>query len=209
MLNFVIFVIFVNTSVAQINLLKQKTSSDSVWQTAASILTKLLLLGVLALVGFYGWQFIQIGKIEQKITAAQLAISQAQQSVATITNRDELYTRQAQLQQQEGLVSKHLYFSNLFPALARVTLREASYNSITATKEGQLDIQVMVPDLLTVDKFLQVFDRPEFNVNFNNLRIGSVQKNTEGSPTGYSFDARFNFNPALLQYQDPKKANGQ
>ncbi len=138
-----------------------------------------------------------------------MAISQAQQTVSGVNNRDELYTRQAQLQQFDGLIGKHLYWSNLFPALAKVTLKQASFTSISATKDGQLDVAVSVPDLLAVDKFLQVFDRPEFNANFNNLRIGAVGKIVSGGQTAYSFDARFNFNSSLLQYQDPSKLSGQ
>ncbi len=186
---------------AQINLLKQKTSIDSVWQMTTSVLVKLLAVAFLAMLGFYGWQFYKINKIAAQEISDQQEISTAQQSAGAITNREELYTRQAQLSEQSGLIQKHLYWSQLFPALAKVTFKKASYTAIQLTKEGQLTLKVTVPDLYSIDKFFDVYNQPEFNENFYNLRIGSFQKSEGDEKEGYSFDARFDFNTGLLRYE--------
>src|SRR6185503_10547295 len=99
----------------QINLLKQKSASENFLQVFPAIVVKLLAVGVLALGGYYGWQFIVIKNINKQILDEQRRISAAESKVKDVGNRDELYTRQSQLQQLDGLISKHIYWSNLFP----------------------------------------------------------------------------------------------
>lgn len=191
---------------AQINLLKQKTTNEAFWSILPSIMAKLLGVGVVALIGYYIWLFITLGSIGKQIVSEQQAMVAAQQKASNVFNRNEVYTRQAQLQQLSGLIGKHFYWSNLFPALAKVTLKNASYGSLTATKEGSLTLSVKVPDLVSVDKFLQVFDQPDFSKNFNNLRLGAFRKlqndPVTGQSSGYQFDVLMNFNPEVIQFNN-------
>jgi len=186
---------------AQINLLKQKTSSQNFWEFFPSLMVKILFLVVLAVIGYYVWLYLQIRSTENSIAEEKQASSLAGQGVKDVANRDEIYTRQAQLQQLDGLISKHLYWSYIFPALAKVTLKQAGYSSITVTSAGQISLSVTVADFDSIDKFIQVFDQPEFSQNFNNLKVGAFHK--EGDNAGYAFDAVLNFNKAIMNYQEP------
>jgi hypothetical protein len=193
---------------AQINLLKQKTPLENFWQFLPGLVAKLLLVGFLVLVGYYLWQFRLLSQANQQISDDQQAIARAESSVAGITNRDEIYTRQAQLQQLNGLIGKHIYWSTLFPVLAKATLKKAAYSTLSANKDGSIILSVAVPDLESMDKFIQVFNQPEYYANFMNLRVGAFTKVAVNGKPGYSFDARMSFNPALLEAAtEPPKAN--
>jgi cell division protein FtsL len=186
---------------AQINLLKQKTASQNFWEILPSLLVKILVLVVVVIIGYYGWLYLQINSINKSIAQEQKDFSEAGQQVNAITSRNEIYTRQAQLQQLNSLIGKHLYWSNIFPVLAEVTLKKASYSSIKITKDGTLTLSVTVPDLDSVDKFIQVFDQPEFYKNFSNLKLGAFHQIGNNQP-GFQFEAVLDFSQSILKYQD-------
>ncbi len=185
---------------AQINLLKQKKTSGSFLEFLPRLLVRIMLVVVLAMAGYYGWQFIKVGQISREIFAAQASINQAAADAGQVPNREEVYARQAQLQAFNSIVGNHLYWSGLLPALANITLKDAVYSNLQATKDGSITVSVEVPDLDSIDKFLQVFDLPEFVQNFNNLKLGAFHKQQSGNQTAYGFDAQFNFNQSLLRY---------
>lgn len=194
---------------AEINLLKQKGSSSSFITSLPGLVAKLLILGLIGLVGYYGWLFVDDNKTSNDLATAQAQIAQDQQQVSSVSDRQELYVRQQQLQQVNNLSTKHLYWSYLLPALAKVTFNSAAYSNIQATKDGDITVSVTVPDLESIDKFIQVFDLPEFTKNFNNLRMGAFHKSSDGDKTVYTFDAQFNFNPSLLKLPNSTSPSGQ
>jgi len=193
---------------AQINLLKQKTVSQNFWERFPSLLVKILIFVVVVLIGYYAWLYLQVYNVEKSIAQEQRDLSVAGQQVSSIGNRNEIYTRQAQLQQLDGLISKHLYWSHIFPVLANVTLKKSSYSSIKITKDGIINLSVTVPDLDSVDKFIQVFDQPEFYQNFSNLKLGAFHQ-AGGNQPGFQFEATLDFNQAILKYQAPGSKSPQ
>ena len=184
-------------------------------ESLPSLLVKILALVLLGLIIYYAWIFVAIGQVKDKIGKEQQAIADAQAKANAVPNREQIYTRQAQLQQLDTLVANHPYWSQIFPALAKVTLKKADYSTIQVSKEGELTMTVSVPSLQDIDKFLQVFDQPEFNKNFNNLRMGSFHKVQDSAAPGqqaatqYTFDVKMNFNPALLRYQPDNASSTQ
>lgn len=189
----------------QINLLKQKTVYQNFWEFFPPFLVKFLILVVLILAGFYVWKFVQAKNLDAQIQNEQQSLSDMTKKAGNVPNRDEIYTRQIQLSQFNQLLSKHLYWSNFLPALAKATLKSATYSSISMTKDGSLMLTATVPDLDSVDEYLQVFDQPEIYTNFYNLRMGAFRKVETAGGESYQFDAQLNFNPGLLQYQDNNK----
>lgn len=186
---------------AQINLLKQKTASQSFWEFFPSLMVKILAVAVVGVGAYYVWLYVQVGKADKGI-AEQQALALAAQRSMDVANRDEIYTRQAQLAQLDRLIGKHLYWSNIFPPLAKATLKKASLSSIKVSKNATVTLSVSVPDLDSVDKFIQIFDQPEFNKNFSNLKLGAFHKTATEPPT-YEFEAILDFNKSILNYQAP------
>src|SRR6185503_8986060 len=109
----------------QINLLKQ-TATKSPLPTG-KISAWVMLLVLVGSLGYYGFLFIQLKTANADITSLQSQISTDQQAAATIPNKNELFTRQLQLKSLDGLISKHVYWSQVLPSLAQVTLKTASY----------------------------------------------------------------------------------
>ena len=52
---------------------------------------------VLALVGLYVWKFVQAKNVAKQIIAEQQLVSDITQKAGSVSGRDEIYTRQAQL----------------------------------------------------------------------------------------------------------------
>ncbi len=192
---------------AQINLLKQTESSQHSWDIIPKIFARLFLLVLILLVIYYGWTVFSYGQVEKETVATQKKINDDKIAALSIPKRDEVLTRQLQLKTQEGLVSSHIYFSQLFPELARVTLKTASYSSLQAVADGSMTLNATVPSVDDLDKYLQVFDLPKFNENFSDIKIGGFHKasNLPGGSTALNFSVRMRFNPAVVQYQAPAK----
>jgi len=186
--------------VAQINLLKQQDSTSNFGQFLPGLFVKVLTVAVICLFAYYGWLFLKAKKLVNNISAAEKTISDSKTQAATMPGRDELLTRQAQLKELSGLISKHTYMSQLIPALAKVTLKTAIYTSLKSAGDGNMTLSVALPDMNELDKFLQVFDRPEFSKNFNNLRIGSIHKVQSNGRLYYKFDVIMTYNTSLLNY---------
>jgi len=189
----------------QINLLKQKTSSQVFLDYFPPLMVKILAVAVLVLVGVYVWKYVQARDLAKQIVEEQQAVSDTTQKAGSVPNRNEIYTRQAQLAAYNQLLGKHVYWSAVLPALAKSTLKGASYSSISMTNEGTLTLTVTVPSLDSIDQYLQVFDQPEIYQNFYNLRIGAFRKIETAGGESYQFDAQLDFNPALLEYQSQNK----
>ncbi|PIR96391.1 MAG: hypothetical protein COT92_01335 [Candidatus Doudnabacteria bacterium CG10_big_fil_rev_8_21_14_0_10_42_18] len=186
---------------AQINLLKQKSQSQSLVRVLPSLLVKFFVLILLGILGFYVWMFLETRSLEKEMQKLNGQIIQARQDVAAEEGRSELITRQAQLKELEGLLGEHFYWSRLLPALSQVTLKKAKYSDLAILDRGEISLEVAVPTLEDIDKFLQVFDLPEFYKNFSDIRIGAFHKIPSEDEIVYAFNVIMNYNPGLIEYQ--------
>ncbi len=192
---------------AQINLLKQNTTG-AVTQKIPSLIAKLLGVVFIAAIGYYAWLFFEMRSVERQSKDIEQQISKEKGSIVEVKQRDELLTRQLQLKELGSLMQAHTYWSSLLPELAKVTLKTASYTSIHAANDGELSLVVNVPGVAELDKFLQVFDRSEFNENFSDVSIGSISKTQDQGSLYTTFEVRMKFNPALLRYSEQGRLQG-
>jgi len=153
-----------------------------------------------ALVIYYAWLFFDSKSIDGKITQAQAQIASDQQKVTSIQGRDELLTRQLQIKNLQALIAAHVYWSQLFPELARVTLKTASYTTLKVGLSDDLTLGVTVPSLSDLDKYMQIFDLSQFNQNFSDIRINGFNKVQGVSSTAVQFQVSMTYNPSLIQY---------
>ena len=185
----------------EINLLKQNTSSGSFSDSAPKIFAWVLLLVLICLVGFYVWLYFQSKSIEEQAKTLQQSMANKKKEALEMEERDELLTRQAQLKALTGLVGGHVYWSQLLPEIAEVTLKTASYASLTAGgADGRISLETTVPSLVDLDKFMQVFDLPQFNKNFNDIRIGGFNKAQTKDGSSIKFRVDMKYNPQIIQY---------
>jgi len=185
---------------AQINLLKQqKESTSDILQTVTSISVKVLAFALLAVVMYYGYLYFNARAKTKKISDIQATIAAEQKDLGDPAERSKLFTRQQQLQELMKLVSSHPYWSSLLPVLAKSTLNSANYMKIQALTDGTLSLSVTVPSNEDLDKYLQVFDLPQFYNNFYDIRIGSISKTQVGNTLMTQFDVTMKFNTAILQ----------
>lgn len=184
---------------AQINLLKQKQASSSdALQTITSLVVKFLVALLVGLIAYYAFLLYRTSSEAKKAVSLEQQISDKGKQLASRPERNELLTRQQQLKELNTLVSAHPYWSGMLPAMAKVMLTTANVVSFKALQDGTIAMTVTVPNISDVERFLQVFDLPEFNNNFYNIRIGSLGKSQSGDSLLISFDVRMNYNPALL-----------
>lgn len=114
-------------------------------------------------------------------------------------DRNELVTRQEQLEQLSTLIDKHVYWSYLFPEIARVSLKSAKYTQIKAVSDGNMELDVMLPNYTEVEKFMQIFDLPEYNQQFSNVQIIGIDKIQNGTTIEITLRLRLKFNPNYIK----------
>lgn len=183
---------------AEINLLKTPGVAQNPWQSISTWVVRVLAVGALVVLVYYVYLFIQVGSANKKITQVQTDISKGKAAALSQIGRDELLIRQEQLKDFTDLSSGHAYYSSLLPALAKITLKNAYYTSISVSSDGKLNMQVVVPSLGDLDKFLQVFNQPEVVKNFYNLRMAGFSKAGDQTGTVYNFSVQMDFNRAIL-----------
>ncbi|MCL5666275.1 MAG: hypothetical protein M1383_00675 [Patescibacteria group bacterium] len=192
---------------AQINLLKQKTASSNLAEALTAWVVRILAVAVFALAGYYGWLFFQLKQANKEILQLQQDIASKQSSFGEIKEQSEVYTRQGQLKELSALIDGHFYWSNFLPVLANSTLKQASYSSLKATPDGEISLSASVPDLLYLDKYLRVFDQPEFYKYFYDFKIGSYHRiSSSDGAESVNFDVKFKFDPNLIKYASPASA---
>lgn len=190
----------------QINLLKQqKKNSVDVLQTVASFSVKFLTFILVAVIAYYGYLFYKTHEQDTAMAKLQQDIIAEQKNTVNIDDQNELYTRQQQLQQLLTLVNSHTYWSNLLPSLAEVTLKSSNYLTLQAMNDGTLSLSITVPSTQDLDKFLQIFDLPEFNKNFYDIKVGSIGKTQVGNQLLTKFDVAIKYSPSILQFNNGKK----
>lgn len=185
---------------AQINLLKQTTSSTNAWEIIPKILVKVLLLVLVLVLAYYAWLFISFNKTVKDIENTKSDIEKIRSTSLNVAGRNEVLTRQLQIKALNEAVNSHIYWSQLMPKLAAVTLKTASYTSMRVNNTGLLTLVVNVPDLESLDKYLQVFNLPEVNKNFSNVLISGYHKVQGENANSINFEVSMKFNPAIIQY---------
>jgi hypothetical protein len=189
--------------VAQINLLKQSSTASNTWDNLPKILARLLIFVLIILVGYYAWLVIDTQSIASKTTSTQAEINLDKQKALSTAGRGEVLTRQLQLKDFQDLLAQHLYWSQLMPVIADATLKKATYSSLKVDGEGLLTLAVNVPTLEDLDKYLQVFDLPQVNKYFSNVRISSYRKVQGPNSTGIAFEVNMNYNKSVIKYNAP------
>ncbi len=184
----------------QINLLQQqKKSPDELWRSVSAWSVKILLMALVLLAAYYIYLIFAANSKNQSITGIEQQLLSQQQDLNQVPGKEELFTRQQQLQQLLALVAGHPYWSNLLPALASATLKTANFISFQAMNDGTITLSVSVPSTQDLDKFLQVFDLPEFNQNFYDIKVGSIGKTQVGNQLLTQFNVNMSYNPNLLK----------
>lgn len=184
----------------EINLLhNDQTDSGINSGLAATVLARLLLFLVIVAVIIYGVLFFFSWQGNKNLTDAKQQVQSLQTEALANKDRNEVVTRQEQLTELETLIDNHVYWSYLLPELARVTLKSAKYTEIQADSEGKLDLTINLPSYEDVEKYLEIFDLPEYNQQFSNVRIMGI--NTVQKDAGIETELRLEltFNPEFIK----------
>lgn len=184
---------------AEINLLSNNTPRPSVSKTLSSIFVKTLAVLLLLVLVYFGYIFFALKNTSNASASETEKINQDQQDILSNKNRSELLIRQSQLKEAENLIENHVYWSRFFKDIAQATLKTTSYSDFSSQGDGNITVSLTVPDYKTLDEFLQVFDLPQFNKNFSNVRIISVAKTTQGSVPSLKVKVRFQYNIDVLK----------
>ncbi len=187
---------------AQINLLKQAAPERNLWTILPKVFAKILLAVLVVLLAYYGWLILESNKVAKNIVSVENQIVEQKKTGLNMPKRDEVLIRQQQMQGITDVVNSHVYWSKLLPALAKVTLKKASYSNIKVGTDGVLTMGVNVPTVADLDKYLQVFDLPAFNENFSDVRVGGYYKEQgKDNSSSIKFDVIMKYNPAIIQYK--------
>jgi len=197
--------------VAQINLLKQNSSNTSldIGKNVPKILVRAALVILVALAGYYGWLYFKSKSIEGQTSALKIKMDNEVRTGLGQADRNEVLTRQLQIKTLSGLIPAHLYWSQLFQPLADATLKNASYTNFETNANGTISLDVSVPSLEDLDKFLQVFNLADYNKNFSDVMLGGYTKaDGKNGSKSYNFQVKLKFNPQLIQYKNTNSNAG-
>jgi hypothetical protein len=145
------------------------------------IANKGLAVLLLLILAYYGFLIYKGSKIVSDTEAVNVEIGELQNKLLNDPNRNELLTRQSQLKDLQRLAKNHFYWSILLKELPKMNLKTASLLNFTANGQAQASLVVAVPSYADLDKFMQVFDRPEVNKTFTDIKIKSVTKTEQES----------------------------
>jgi hypothetical protein len=189
---------------AQINLLKQQTSKTTV--ALPKVFVGLMVVILLGLGGYYFYLNSQIKKIADDTLVVQTKLTKDKQLASSVPNRDEILLRQQQIKILKDLITKHIYWSQIFPSLSKVTYNTASYSSMRIGGNNTLILSGSVPSVEDLDLYLQVFDLPQVYKFFNHVRISAFTKQQDkNNVTSIKFEATLQYDPSIIQYVDPNK----
>lgn len=183
-----------------INLLQTPTvHTSAISSRSRALLARLLMLVlILVVVGFGLLKFLtwQDGK---NITTTQAQVASAQTDALNNKDRKELITRQGQSKELDSLVQNHMYWSYMLPELAKVTLKSAQYTEIDVDDQGKLLVTVTLPSYDDLEKYMQVFDLPEYNQQFSNVKIDSISKQQINDTVQMVVRLELTFDPDFLK----------
>ncbi len=183
----------------QINLLGQdaERSAGSLGRGPVYIVRVFALVFVLMLAA-WGFLYLRIRMNTSKASEVETNIQKIQDEIIAMPAWRQVVTRQGQVRAAEGLLDNQQLWSRLLPELARVTLQGASYLSFSADARGTARMSVSVPSYTDFDKFLQVFDLPQFNNHFSQVTVSSVEKYQQGDNQLIRFDVTVAYDKAFL-----------
>lgn len=184
---------------ADINLLSNNGGSSSFSKSRASWVVRILSVIMVLVILYYGYLFIAIRSSNNQLADWKSKTVQAQADAISRKDRAELLTRQGQLQNINTLIKDHMYWSYLLPELARITLKSANYTSIAADSKGLLTLTVTANSYSELDKYLQVFNLPEFNKQFSDVKVLSLTKSQENSTVQNTMNLQLKFNPDFIR----------
>jgi cell division protein FtsB len=184
---------------ADINLLEKRTTYSQVKERGKRWFLRIVTLVFVLTLALYGYLFFSQWNAEKQIAEHQSVIAKAQSELENNQQREELITRQAQVKKANQLLNDHLFWSGLLPELARVTLTQAQYSSVEISKTGDIFLTVTVPNYEEAEKFLQVFDLPEYNQQFSNVRILALGRAEKNNVLQTTMRLQLTFNPSLLK----------
>lgn len=183
---------------AQINLLGSNASVKNT-RFLPTLLVRIFIVALVLVVIYYGYLFFTLKSKTNAIADVQQKIAQAQSESLANQDRKELLVRQQQLQNANDLIKKHVYWSYFLPELARVTLQNGSYLDITSQNNGIVDLSLTVSDYAEMDKVLQVFDLPQFNQEFSDVKIVSVGKSQDKDVIRNQLKIQLKFNTDFIK----------
>jgi len=185
---------------SEINLLQNegKSGGENTGLIARLVSRLLILLLVLALLGYAGL-YVYNMMTTKKLATVKDSVKADQSEALSNKDRNELVTRQEQMLQLKTFVDNHLYWSYLLPELARVTLKSAKYTAIEAHSDGNLNLSVTLPSYQEIDKYLQIFDLPEYNQQFSNVRIVNLSNVQTKDSVETQVELQLTFNPSYIK----------
>lgn len=186
---------------SEINLLQTQSTFHQVKERGKRWLLRVVTLIFIVTLGLYGYLFYSDWSGQKKIAEHQSAIAEVQKDLENNAKRSELLVRQGQVKSANQLLANHLFWSGLLPELARVSLASAEYSSIETTAEGDLNLSVTLPTYSDAEKYLQVFDLPEYNKYFSNVRILSLSQAQKDKTLHTTMRLGLTLNPELLKKQ--------
>lgn len=162
---------------ADINLLQTPSAHTSTISTRGRVfLSRLLMFILIVVVLSFGLLKFLTWQSGKSITETQARVAAAQSEALNNKDRKELITRQGQLKALNNLVDDHMYWSYFLPELSKVTLRSAAYSQISMDEQGKLLVTVTLPTYEDLEKYMQIFDLPEYNQHISNVKILSITR---------------------------------
>ena len=185
---------------SDINLLQSRIEEGGVNSSSfARIVARILMLLVIAAVVVYIALLVNGWHTKNKLTELNNKIETVQASAIGNKDRIELVTRQEQLSELETLIDNHTYWSYLLPELTRVTLKTAKYTEIDAEDNGKLTLTANLPSYEEIEKFLQIFDLPEYNQQFSNVKIMGISRVVSETSVATQLRLELIFNPEYIK----------
>jgi len=186
---------------SQINLLSSERKSHQIpWYKFLRLLVKLSGLIMILELGAWGYLYYVERSIETKIFDTQNEIKTVSNTLANSKERKELVARQGQIKNYNTLVSAQSHWSSfLTDRLARVTLKTSRYVAVNGDSNGSLRLTVSVPTYADLDKFLQIFDVPDMNKVFSDIKVISLSKSQVGDKLDIRFEVSMKYRPEALK----------
>ena len=185
---------------ADINLLQNSGNNKKpLTSVSASLAVKIAGLILILVLAYYAYLWFAHSRANKDLSAWTLKTSQAQSQAINEPGRQELITRQGQIKELDSLITHHVSWSYLLPELARVTLGSTTYANVSAKSDGTLQVTVNAPSYAELDKYLQVFNLPQFNQQFSDVKVLSITKAQEGSNLQTQMKLELLFNPQFIK----------
>lgn len=182
-----------------INLLSTNSQHSSYANTGAGLAVKILGVLLVLVLLYWGYLAYAVSQAHKDLATMTAKTAQVQSDAMNRKERNELITRQGQLQSLDGLIKNHMSWSYMLPELARVTLRSSSYTTISVDTAGLLTMTVNAPNYSDLDEYLQVFNLPQFNQQFSDVKVLSINKTQEGSNLETQMRLQLKFNPDFIR----------